>query len=351
MVMRLRAPYGVEKWGWRLFLVGYVLLALGAGTYYWGQWTSYNVLEDIGLWMDLPGALLLNRRRRRCSASRCCAEGPGRGWPRSSCSWPSPRVRDHEFTSLGNADLPIMFAIAMLASAETRKVATERAGFPPRRCRRHNERVTDTRPPVRPLERGDQDEVEVSPLELFFDLVFVFALTQVTASWRTSLEPRGRAARCPADRMLLWWAGSASSWLCNVVNADEGRRCRCRCCRRCRRCSCSRSAIPEAFDDCPAGSTARGARLAYLAVPRHAPRDVLAGRRRRPALRRQLIRFAPSMLAGSSVVLLVASQFRRRHPDRALGSGSRRRTTSAPTWSAPRAGGSAPPATSPSGTA
>ena len=34
-----------------------------------------------------------------------------------------------EITSLGNADLPAMFAIAMLASAETRKVATERAGL------------------------------------------------------------------------------------------------------------------------------------------------------------------------------------------------------------------------------
>ena len=32
-------------------------------------------------------------------------------------------------TSLGNADIPAMFAIAMLASAETRKVATERAGL------------------------------------------------------------------------------------------------------------------------------------------------------------------------------------------------------------------------------
>ena len=58
MVMRLRAPYGGELWGWRLMLVGYALLALGAGAFYWGQWTSYNVLEDIGLWMDLPGALL-----------------------------------------------------------------------------------------------------------------------------------------------------------------------------------------------------------------------------------------------------------------------------------------------------
>ncbi len=91
MVMRLRAPYGVEKWGWRLILVGYALLALGAGTYYWGQWTSYNVLEDIGLWMDLPGALLalvgatvlgiaLLRRRAEAAAGRG-APAPGHPGP------------------------------------------------------------------------------------------------------------------------------------------------------------------------------------------------------------------------------------------------------------------------------
>ena len=41
--------------------------------------------------------------------------------------------------------------------------------------------MTDTRSSARRVEREDSDEVEVSPLELFFDLVFVFALTQVTA--------------------------------------------------------------------------------------------------------------------------------------------------------------------------
>ena len=34
-----------------------------------------------------------------------------------------------EITSLGNAGLPTMFAIAMLAGAETRKGATEPAGL------------------------------------------------------------------------------------------------------------------------------------------------------------------------------------------------------------------------------
>lgn len=119
MVMRLRAPYGVELWGWRLMLVGYALLALGAGAYYWGQWTSYNVLEDIGLWIDLPGALLgsvgatvlgiaLLRRgaRPRLAAVLLLLTIPA-------------LFGISMVTSLGNTGLPIMFAVAMLAREAT----------------------------------------------------------------------------------------------------------------------------------------------------------------------------------------------------------------------------------------
>ena len=129
MVMRVRAPYGVELWGWRITLLGYVLLALGAGAFYWGQWNSYNVLEDIGLWIDVPGALLslvgstvlgiaLLRRgaKPRLAAVLLLLALPA-------------LFGITMVTSLGNADIPAMFAIAMLASAETRKAATERAGL------------------------------------------------------------------------------------------------------------------------------------------------------------------------------------------------------------------------------
>ncbi len=130
MVMRLRAPYGVELWGWRIFLLGYALLAASAGIYYWGQWTSYNALEDaVGLWMYLPGALLgtigsmvlgVGLLRRRV-----------RPWlPAVLLVLTIPELMlISEVTSLGNADLPIMFAIAMLAGAETRRTASgERRG-------------------------------------------------------------------------------------------------------------------------------------------------------------------------------------------------------------------------------
>jgi hypothetical protein len=129
MVMRLRAPYGAEKWGWRLTLVGFALLAAGAGTYYWGQWTSYNVLEDIGLWMDLPGVLLsflgstvlgiaLLRRgaRPRLAAVLLALAIPG-------------LFAISSVTSLGNTGLPIMFAVAMLARAETRRSSVAALGL------------------------------------------------------------------------------------------------------------------------------------------------------------------------------------------------------------------------------
>jgi low temperature requirement protein LtrA len=58
-------------------------------------------------------------------------------------------------------------------------------------------------------------------LELFFDLVFVFAITNVTAfmandlSWRSLLRGLVMIA-------LLWWAWCSYAWLGNQARADEG---------------------------------------------------------------------------------------------------------------------------------
>ena len=65
-------------------------------------------------------------------------------------------------------------------------------------------------------------EKRVAPLELFFDLVFVFALTQVTKlmaedpSW-TGL---GQGMLVLA---ALWWAWGAYAWLTNYIAAEEDR--------------------------------------------------------------------------------------------------------------------------------
>jgi low temperature requirement protein LtrA len=65
------------------------------------------------------------------------------------------------------------------------------------------------------------EEQRVTPLELFFDLVFVFALTQVTALM--SNDPTwGGLSRGMLVLAALWWAWGAYAWLTNYVATDEG---------------------------------------------------------------------------------------------------------------------------------
>ena len=64
-------------------------------------------------------------------------------------------------------------------------------------------------------------EQRVTPLELFFDLVFVFAITQVTGfiaadpTWTRLLEALAILA-------VLWWAWVSYAWLGNTAGSDEG---------------------------------------------------------------------------------------------------------------------------------
>jgi low temperature requirement protein LtrA len=61
----------------------------------------------------------------------------------------------------------------------------------------------------------------VTPLELFFDLVFVFAITQITAFMAEDLGWRS-ALRGLVLLALLWWAWCSYAWLGNQAHADEG---------------------------------------------------------------------------------------------------------------------------------
>jgi low temperature requirement protein LtrA len=64
-------------------------------------------------------------------------------------------------------------------------------------------------------------EHEVTPLELFFDLVFVFALTQVTVLLAD--EPTwGGVLRGMLVLSALWWAWSTYAWLTSATDVDEG---------------------------------------------------------------------------------------------------------------------------------
>lgn len=61
----------------------------------------------------------------------------------------------------------------------------------------------------------------VTELELFFDLVFVFAFTQVTQLMATDPTAQG-AVRGLVLLALLWWAWCSYSWLGNQARADRG---------------------------------------------------------------------------------------------------------------------------------
>src|SRR5918998_276690 len=67
------------------------------------------------------------------------------------------------------------------------------------------------------LRHGDT----VSPLELFFDLVFVLAITQCTALMAADPTWRG-IARGLVVLGLLWWSWVGYAWLTSVVDPDEG---------------------------------------------------------------------------------------------------------------------------------
>jgi low temperature requirement protein LtrA len=69
-------------------------------------------------------------------------------------------------------------------------------------------------------EGEDLPERRVTPLELFFDLVFVFALTQVTGFLAEHLSWTG-ILQGAALLVVLWWAWAGYVWLTNAVPAEE----------------------------------------------------------------------------------------------------------------------------------
>jgi low temperature requirement protein LtrA len=70
-------------------------------------------------------------------------------------------------------------------------------------------------------ERTDEFEEKVTPLELFFDLVFVFAFTQVTGlmAENPTWEGLGQGMLVLA---AVWWAWGGYAWLTNSLHSDDG---------------------------------------------------------------------------------------------------------------------------------
>ncbi|WP_232661686.1 low temperature requirement protein A [Pseudonocardia sp. TRM90224] len=145
-----------------------------------------------------------------------------------------------------------------------------------------------------------------TPLELFFDLVFVFALTRVT-DWMAHDLDATKMIRGLLIITVMWWCWIGYSWLCNVVKADEGVM-RVGLFAAMGALFVQAITIPEAFDDMPGGLhgplvfavgyfVVRGVHIViFFLVSRDDPQ-----------LRSQVLRFVPSMLAGT-VLLTIASQ-------------------------------------------
>jgi low temperature requirement protein LtrA len=66
-----------------------------------------------------------------------------------------------------------------------------------------------------------REDGRVTPLELFFDLVFVLAITQCTALMAD--DPTwGGVAKGLAVLTVLWWSWGGFAWLTSVVDPEEG---------------------------------------------------------------------------------------------------------------------------------
>src|SRR4051794_22047363 len=84
-------------------------------------------------------------------------------------------------------------------------------------------RVVATSAPIRShgLSAVLREEARVTPLELFFDLVFVLALTQCTALM--AADPSwGGLAKGILVLGVMWWSWVGYAWLTSVVDPEEG---------------------------------------------------------------------------------------------------------------------------------
>ena len=78
-------------------------------------------------------------------------------------------------------------------------------------ARSHSPRLTPT----------FREEERVTPLELFFDLVFVLALTQCTSLLAQDVS-WGGVGKALLVLAVLWWSWGGYAWLTSVIDPEEG---------------------------------------------------------------------------------------------------------------------------------
>jgi low temperature requirement protein LtrA len=69
--------------------------------------------------------------------------------------------------------------------------------------------------------RPTSEDHRATPFELFFDLVYVFAMTQVTGYMAAEHSAQG-VLQGLLLLALLWWTWGGYAWLGNQARADEG---------------------------------------------------------------------------------------------------------------------------------
>jgi low temperature requirement protein LtrA len=143
-------------------------------------------------------------------------------------------------------------------------------------------------------------------LELFFDLVFVFALTQITALMAE--EPTGTGLlRGTLLIAVVWWCWVGYSWVSNMVKADEGLA-RVTMLVAMAAMFLVALAIPESFTDLPGGlhgPTVFALSYLVLRAAHLAVFWLISGDD--AGLRRQIGLFAPTMVGGTVLLLLAAN--------------------------------------------
>jgi low temperature requirement protein LtrA len=165
------------------------------------------------------------------------------------------------------------------------------------------------RDPHRPVLEAADEGHRVTTLELFFDLVFVFAITQVTGYMSHHLTAVGILEGLVL-LALTWWAWVAYAWLGTTIRFDEGL-IRILLFAAMGMVLIISIGLPEAFGDAPGGfdgwlSAPTVIALAYAAVRAlHIGLFAIAGRED-PAMRAAVGRFG-SGVAVAMTLLLVGS--------------------------------------------
>jgi low temperature requirement protein LtrA len=159
--------------------------------------------------------------------------------------------------------------------------------------------MSTTRSAPTPTDGGDTFEQRVTPLELFFDLVFVFALTQVAGFLTNHLTWVG-ILQGAAVLAALWWAWVGYSWLTNAVPAEEVIPARLVILVAMAAMLIASLAVPEAFDEYGVLFS-----LAYFVVRLLQVALYALATGGTPETRQAILRLAPGFV-GAPVLLIVA---------------------------------------------